>query len=141
MATRVADGSRLMISQHEAALAGRVVQELAGPTGELIVEREGERIDALPPEVGRLIQEVLTVLARGDTVTIGSLPQELTTTTAAAVLSISRPTLMAMIKDGAIPAHKVGSHTRLLTEDVLASRAARRARERAAFAQLRDLDD
>lgn len=73
--------------------------------------------------------------------TIGSLPRELTTTTAAAVLSISRPTLMTLIKNGTIPAHKAGSHTRLYAEDVLTARAARRARERAAFARLRDLDD
>lgn len=140
MATRIADGSRLMISQHEAELADRVVKELDGPTGELVVERQGERVDALPTEVGRILQQVLVILARGGTVTIGSLPQELSTTTAAAVLSISRPTLMAMIKEGAIPAHKVGSHTRLYADDVLAARAARRARERAAFAQLRDLE-
>ena len=88
-----------------------------------------------------ILQEILRVLAHGGTLTISALPTELSTTSAAAGLGISRPTLMAMIKDGILPAHHVGSHTRLLTDDVLAERIRRLERERAAFTQLRDIDD
>ena len=80
-------------------------------------------------------------MARGGAVTITSLPKEMTTTTAAAVLGVSRPTLMAMIREGRIPAHRVGSHHRLLADDVFAERSARRARERAAFVDLQEALD
>jgi excisionase family DNA binding protein len=56
-------------------------------------------------------------------------------------VAVSRPTLMKMIGDGAIPAHRVGSHHRLRSDDVFAALRARRARERAAFADLLELED
>jgi excisionase family DNA binding protein len=69
------------------------------------------------------------------------MPENLTTTAAASVLGVSRPTLMKMIKRHEIPAHKVGSHSRLRTEDVLAARTARRSKQRQAFDALRALED
>lgn len=79
-------------------------------------------------------------MARGGTVTIGSVPEVLTTSAAAGILGISRPTLMKMINTGLIPSHKVGTHHRLRAEDVFAALRARRSRERAAFAELMELE-
>lgn len=96
---------------------------------------------ALPRELGGVIKVALGVIARGGTVTIGSLPDELTTTTAADVLDISRPTLMKWIKDGSLASYKVGSHTRLKADDVIAFRDARQAEQRRAFNALRSFED
>ncbi len=41
----------------------------------------------------------------------------MTTTVAAQRIGISRPTLMKAIRSGDLPAHKVGSHFRIRTED------------------------
>ncbi|HZK04577.1 MAG TPA: helix-turn-helix domain-containing protein [Actinomycetaceae bacterium] len=73
--------------------------------------------------------------------TIGTLPKELTTTTAAGILGVSRPTLMKMIGRGEIPAHKVGTHSRLFSRDVLEFRRAQREDARKAFEELRELED
>ena len=83
-----------------------------------------------------LLQTVLQAMASGATITVMTTPAEITTSTAAAMLGVSRPTVIKMIRDGALPAHKVGSHTRLLTDDVVVAKRARRERERAAFAAL-----
>ena len=72
---------------------------------------------------------------------MGSIPSELTTTTAAGMLGISRPTLMKLVHAGEIPAHKVGSHTRINADDVLAYREQIRNRQRAAFDELRAFED
>lgn len=61
--------------------------------------------------------------------------------TAAEILGISRPTLVKLIRDGAIPASKVGTHHRLLAEDVFSYLKERRARQREALDRLRELDD
>ncbi|KMM45065.1 hypothetical protein CWIS_12875 [Cellulomonas sp. A375-1] len=114
---------------------------LEGPDGFLVVERADTAAQPLPRETGRLLQEVLRSVATGSTITITTTPREVTTSAAAAMLGISRPTLMKLIKDGSIPAHKVGTHTRLLSADVLEAKRARRARERAAFAALLELED
>lgn len=104
------------------------------------VESHGDAT-TMPPELSRIISHILRVVAEGGTVTVGSLPNELTTTSAAQLLGVSRPTLMKMIKRGEIEAHKVGSHSRLRTDDVLAARRVRRERQRRALDELRILED
>lgn len=52
-------------------------------------------------------------LADGAEIGISTLPEELTTTTTAQRLGISRPTLMKFIRNGQIPSYKVGTHTRI----------------------------
>ena len=99
------------------------------------------QVVALPAELSSILTQILETLARGGTVTVGSMPEELTTTVAADQLGVSRPTLMKMVGNGEIPAHKVGSHTRLKTTDVLAFRRARLERQRAAFSKLLELED
>jgi excisionase family DNA binding protein len=141
MAVTVPSSNRLMTSDREARLAGDVLASLEGPHNTLVVDRAGDAGLPVPPEVGRILQEILRVMAQGGTVTVSTLPSQLTTTAAAAVLGVSRPTLMTMIKDGRLTGHKVGSHTRLRTDDVLAERTRRRERERAAFAELREIED
>lgn len=132
--------SRVMVSAHEARLARDILAQLEGPAGVLVVERDGGGALAVPPEIGKLLQHVLDVMARGGTVTIGAVPEVLTTSTAASILGISRPTLVKMINEGAIPSHMVGTHHRLRAEDVFAALRARRARERAAFEELLELE-
>jgi len=138
MATAVTP-NRLLASERESELARTALESLQGPQGYLALG-SADATDAatqpLPRELGVLLQEVLRAVAAGSTVTVVTTPSVVTTSTAAAMLGISRPTLMKMIREGAIAAHKVGTHTRLRAEDVLEFKRARRARERAAFEAL-----
>lgn len=131
---------RVMTTVRDAEQAQAVLAELSGPQGHLVVEHSG-RSTVIPPELGRMIQRLLDAVAQGETITVSRLPKELTTSAAAALLDISRPTLMKLIESGQIASHKVGSHHRLLASDVMAAKKARRARELAAFNALRELDD
>lgn len=102
-------------------------------------ERGHER--QIPPELSRIIEHVIEVLAEGGTVTVGTIPKELTTTAAASILGVSRPTLMKMIDRGEITAHKVGTHSRLFSKDVLELRRMQREAARKAFDELREIED
>ena len=62
-------------------------------------------------------------------------------TTAAEMLDISRPTLMKLVKDGVLPAYKVGSHTRLHAKDVITYRDRVRREQLAALSELRTFED
>lgn len=95
----------------------------------------------IPDALGNLIRQVLRTIAEGASVTLKTLPQELSTTVAAAELGVSRPTLMRMIRDGEIPAHKVGTHHRLNLSDVVEFRRVQLQRQRAAFDELRQIED
>ena len=118
-----------------------VLGRLEGHAERLAVAEPAGTTESVPAELARIIALVLDAVAAGGTVTVGSLPEELTTTVAAEQLGISRPTLMRMIRDGEIAAHKVGAHHRLKTADVLALKRARLAKQRAAFDELRRLED
>jgi excisionase family DNA binding protein len=105
-----------------------------------LTEEPGEAVP-VPDELSAIITQVVHAVAQGHVVTVSAMPEELTTTAAAQLLGISRPTLMRKISAGEIPSHKVGSHTRLRTADVLQERHARRQRQLAAFNELRALED
>ena len=95
----------------------------------------------VPREISTILSTVIQAVAQGETLVIGKLPKELTTTEAARQLGISRPTLMKLIASGKIPAHKVGSHSRLKATDVLSYLKAEHERACASFEELRELDD
>lgn len=128
--------NNLLTTAHESALARETLVSLEGADSFLALGRTDEDTNPLPKELGLLLQEVLRAVASGSAVTVMTTPQVVTTSTAAGILGISRPTLMKMINDGSLPAHKVGTHTRLKADDVFAAKKARRARERAAFQTL-----
>ncbi|WP_109525157.1 MULTISPECIES: helix-turn-helix domain-containing protein [Nocardia] len=125
------------------ALTARVEQgHDAESVGSIAVMlRSADSVVDVPPELAAVLSRVIELLGRGRTVTVGSIPDEVTTTVAAKMLHISRPTLMKLIGQGDIPARKVGSHTRLLSRDVLAYRETRRAARREDFDRLRELED
>lgn len=101
----------------------------------------GGRTIPIPPELSKFLLHVIERTATGHTMTMQSLPTELTTTVAADVLGISRPTLMKLIKSGDLQAWKVGSHSRLQANDVLALKRARSVARTTAFDALRALEE
>ncbi len=141
MSPALREQDRVLVTERESALAKEVFDDLRGADRALSVERHGEHVTTLPPEVGLILQQVLDVMASGGTVTVGAVPSVLTTSAAAGILGVSRPTVMKMIAEGVLPSHMVGTHHRLAAEDVFAAKRARRERQRAAFDALRELDD
>lgn len=95
----------------------------------------------IPRELAGLLQKVLAHVASGDTISFVSIPRDLTTSAAATMLGMSRPTLMKLIVAGKIASHKVGTHTRLRSADVHAYRQQLLGERRAAYEQLLEMDE
>lgn len=87
-----------------------------------------------------MFAKVLRAIKDDLPITISTLPREITTTTAASMLGITRPTLMKHVRNGRINAHKVGSHHRLLSRDVLSFRDELKEEKRQAVFALMDLE-
>lgn len=140
--TTVPDSRKLVLTETELRQARDVLRN--APSGRLdhwiAAQHDGPDV-ALPREISAILTTVLETVARSGTVTVGALPEDLTTTTAADLLGISRPTLMKLVATGQIPAHKVGSHTRLKATDVLDFRRDRLDRQRKALEELIALED
>lgn len=134
----------------DSALAKESGQKLAAHLGDL----KGLRLEVktgtateelvLPPSALRLLVRVLTELGQGNAVTLTPLHAELTTQQAADLLNVSRPHLVKLLDEGAIPGRKVGAHRRVLLEDILAYKRDFQARRHAALDELaalsQDLD-
>lgn len=104
-----------------------------------LVLEDGKEI-SLPTDLVHFFDNVLQGLARGG-VSVTTFPNELTTTMAAEMLGVSRPTLMKWIRANEITSHQVGSHTRLKLTDVLEFGKLRRQKREEAFAALRAWED
>lgn len=116
----------------------RKVQEAKLPGGSQILIRtgSGETIP-LETDIQRMLLQTLESVASSGEVTIGRIPEELTSTTAADLLGVSRPTLMKWVRQGEIDSFKVGSHTRFHRKEVLQLKARRAEERKTAFDELR----
>lgn len=101
---------------------------------------DGEEF-TLPAELQQVLLRTLASIAGDGEVTIGRMPDELTSTVAADLLGISRPTLMKWARNSEINSFKVGSHTRFQREEVLRVRALRAQQRAAAHEALRAFDE
>ncbi|MGB0536664.1 helix-turn-helix domain-containing protein [Alloalcanivorax venustensis] len=92
----------------------------------------------LPRHALELLRNILTEMAQGNSVTIMPVHAEVTTQEAANLLNVSRPHLVKLLEEGAIPFSRVGTHRRIRFQDVMEYRAARTAESEAALQALAD---
>jgi excisionase family DNA binding protein len=100
---------------------------LVGPKGESI---------PLPETIFYLLERVVEVMARGDSITVIPVGREVTTQQAADLLNMSRQYLVRLLDQGRIPFRKTGKHRRLRIEDVLSFKGTRDKDRRAGLREL-----
>ena len=110
----------------DAAIArssGQVLSRYTGmdrPLKLRVRDSEQEQPIELPAGAVELLMHVLEAMAAGQGVTLIPQSAELTTVQAADVLNVSRPFLIKLLDQKAIPHRKVGKHRRIRMEDVMA---------------------
>jgi excisionase family DNA binding protein len=93
---------------------GQLKSELA----EIEIEETGEKIK-VPRRALVLLGNILKAMSEGIPISIVPLATEVTTQSAAEILSCSRPHLVKLLEEGKISFTRVGKHRRLMIEDVL----------------------
>jgi excisionase family DNA binding protein len=148
---QLANGNEVVTpTADDAALARESGERLAAHLGDpggvrLQVEGgQGSEELVLPASALRLLVRVLKEMGQGNAVTLTPLHAELTTQQAADLLNVSRPHLVKLLDEGAVPSRKVGTHRRVRLEDLLDYKREFLARRRAALDELtalsQDLD-
>lgn len=102
-----------------AKLALRSLSPAGHGTGRTVRVRAGDEDAIVPKEAFELLLEILAQMANGNAVTIVPVQAEFTTQQAADFLNVSRPFLVGLLEEGALPHRKVGSHRRVRFEDLL----------------------
>lgn len=105
--------------------SSRVLSRFAGrkPQVSIRVQADGEHPEeesvTIPASAFRLLMNILNQMAQGNAVTIIPIHAELTTQQAADILNVSRPFVIKLIEDKALPCKMVGTHRRVLFSDLM----------------------
>jgi excisionase family DNA binding protein len=121
------------------AAARLLTQHLTDKAVTLKIADRPESVE-IPANAFRMMVNLLQQMGNGIAVTVMPLKAELTTQQAAHVLNVSRPFVIKLVDEGKLTARQVGTHRKLLVEDVLAYKAQNRARRRAILSDLAELD-
>lgn len=117
-----AESEQQSLDQIEALLSsadsGAEAPTLVGTQGQAVV---------LPESVVALLRQIVHQLARQKVVTIVPRNRELTTQEAAELLGDSRPYLIRLLDQGAMPYTRTGTHRRIRFDDLMRYKAERDA--------------
>ncbi len=108
----------------EARLAGSFLTEFlsANPNSGLALSALNKTLH-LPPSAIQIMANLLDAMSKGQSVSVVTEEEEISTAQAAEILNVSRPFVVKLIENGELPSRKVGTHRRVFAKDVLEFKA------------------
>lgn len=132
MATSTLAPKTLSPEEHERYT--RIIALLAKP-GVTLTNAEGESVE-IPESIRPTMRQLAQFAAANKAIFLSAVEKALTTQQAADILNVSRPYLIKLLDEGAIPYTMVGSHRRVQYDDVMAFHAVWYAERKQILAEL-----
>ncbi|CAD6510380.1 helix-turn-helix domain-containing protein [Paraburkholderia sabiae] len=111
--------------QGQRALAAYLATNFETQRIQIFDEKNRAHQVELPTSALRLLVDILAELADGNAVRVVPVHAELTTQEAADLLNVSRPHLVKLLEEKALPYHKTGKHRRVRFADLMRFKAER----------------
>ncbi|MBN3753126.1 helix-turn-helix domain-containing protein [Paraburkholderia sp. Tr-20389] len=111
--------------QGQRALAAYLATRFETQRIQIFDEKNRAHQVELPTSALRLLVDILAELADGNAVRVVPVHAELTTQEAADLLNVSRPHLVKLLEENALPYHKTGKHRRVRFADLMRFKAER----------------
>lgn len=129
------------ITEELRAEATRVVEQAGDErfSGVTITTQTGRSIE-VTAGLAQVLDQVVHRMQQGGRLVLESTPELLTTSAAADVLGVSRPTLVKLIDDGKLAAVMRGTHRRVRWSELIVFKQQREAERAAAITKLLDAD-
>jgi excisionase family DNA binding protein len=125
-------------SERERPAVRQLEAALSKPKRALLFDPDGGQIE-FPKSVYNVLVQVVHAMSRGNAVAVIPISAVLTTQQAADILNVSRPYLIQLLDEKAIPFEKSkrpGSHRRIRLEDLLAYKSQRSSARRKVLEEL-----
>ncbi|HEY9851260.1 MAG TPA: helix-turn-helix domain-containing protein [Leptolyngbyaceae cyanobacterium] len=100
-----------------------------------LVGSNGEEVK-IPDYIYQILRDIVRLMASGQRVSIVSDNCQLTTQEAADILKVSRPFLIKLLENGEIPYIKVGSHRRVIFQDLIKYKEQRKVKRQKGLQEL-----
>jgi excisionase family DNA binding protein len=81
--------------------------------------QDSDEIINIPIKALKLLNAIIENMAQGKSIALMSTDAEISTQQAADILNVSRPHVIKLLEKGEIPFKKIGSHRRILLQDIL----------------------
>ena len=78
-----------------------------------------DEVVIIPLKALQLLNSIISNMAQGKSIALMPTDAEVSTQQAAEILNVSRPHVIKLLEKGEIPHKKVGSHRRILLQDIL----------------------
>lgn len=140
MTATVADSARIFLTPDESSRVRELSSADVSQASEVVVRTADGREIALGDEVNSVMLRVLRTIVDGGEVAVTVIPEDLTSTMAADLLGISRPTLMKWAREKKVDCFYVGTHTRFKLADIEKLKRSRTAEQKNAFEALREFE-